>query len=135
MYLYSRSLLLIYSYEVIQGTHADLSDPVERWKEQEWREYEFKVKPGDVARRPPWISPYHYRLDWLMWCVRARTHTHTLIYLCTTVCIQTQCLFGAPRVLPRILHTPITAAKLCLRFPPPECTLALSKYPGRYFTL
>ena len=54
---------------IVQGTHADLSDPVLRWKadEQEWREYEFKVKPGDVNRRPPWISPYHYRLDWLMW--------------------------------------------------------------------
>jgi len=32
-----------------------------------WREYEFKVKPGDVNRRPRWISPYHYRLDWQMW--------------------------------------------------------------------
>lgn len=27
----------------------------------------FKVKPGDLKRCPPWISPYHYRLDWLMW--------------------------------------------------------------------
>jgi len=33
----------------------------------EWKEYEFKVKPGDVMRRPRWISPYHYRLDWQMW--------------------------------------------------------------------
>jgi hypothetical protein len=32
-----------------------------------WKEYEFKVKPGDVNRRPRWISPYHYRLDWQMW--------------------------------------------------------------------
>ncbi len=32
-----------------------------------WREYHFKVKPGDVRRRPRWISPYHYRLDWQMW--------------------------------------------------------------------
>jgi hypothetical protein len=32
-----------------------------------WREYHFKVKPGDVHRRPRWISPYHYRLDWQMW--------------------------------------------------------------------
>ncbi len=32
-----------------------------------WREYEFKVKPGKVNRIPRFISPYHYRLDWLMW--------------------------------------------------------------------
>ena len=33
----------------------------------EWREYEFKGKPGDVRRRPPQFAPYHLRLDWLMW--------------------------------------------------------------------
>ena len=32
-----------------------------------WREYVFKVKPGPLTRTCPWISPYHYRLDWLMW--------------------------------------------------------------------
>jgi hypothetical protein len=32
-----------------------------------WREYEFKGKPGDPARRPAQIAPYHLRLDWLMW--------------------------------------------------------------------
>jgi len=32
-----------------------------------WREYDFKCKPGNVSRRPCLISPYHYRLDWLMW--------------------------------------------------------------------
>src|SRR4030095_14177359 len=33
----------------------------------EWREYEFKYKPGDVARRPPWNIPHQPRLDWQMW--------------------------------------------------------------------
>jgi hypothetical protein len=33
----------------------------------DWRPYEFKCKPGDPMRRPCVISPYHYRLDWLMW--------------------------------------------------------------------
>jgi lipase maturation factor 1 len=33
----------------------------------EWKEYEFKVKPGSVTRPPRWISPYHYRLDWQFW--------------------------------------------------------------------
>jgi len=32
-----------------------------------WEEYEFKCKPGLTKRRPCLISPYHYRLDWLMW--------------------------------------------------------------------
>jgi predicted DCC family thiol-disulfide oxidoreductase YuxK len=33
----------------------------------EWREYEFRYKPGDVARRPPWNIPHQPRLDWQMW--------------------------------------------------------------------
>jgi len=32
-----------------------------------WKEYNFKVKPGDAQRRPRFISPYHERLDWQMW--------------------------------------------------------------------
>ncbi len=32
-----------------------------------WLPYEFKCQPGDPARRPCWMSPYHYRLDWLLW--------------------------------------------------------------------
>ena len=32
-----------------------------------WRAYEWKCQPGDPARRPCWMSPYHYRLDWLLW--------------------------------------------------------------------
>jgi len=50
-------------YEVvIEGTAEE--DPTES---SEWREYEFKAKPGDVRRRPPQYAPYHLRLDWLMW--------------------------------------------------------------------
>jgi hypothetical protein len=33
----------------------------------QWREYEFKGKPGDTGRMPPQIAPYHLRLDWMMW--------------------------------------------------------------------
>ena len=32
-----------------------------------WREYEFKCKAGSLDRRPCVITPYHYRLDWLLW--------------------------------------------------------------------
>lgn len=33
----------------------------------QWREYEFRAKPGRVDRCPPVVAPYHLRLDWLMW--------------------------------------------------------------------
>ena len=33
----------------------------------EWLEFEFVCKPGNVTRAPCLITPYHYRLDWLMW--------------------------------------------------------------------
>ncbi|HEY2677945.1 MAG TPA: lipase maturation factor family protein [Steroidobacteraceae bacterium] len=33
----------------------------------DWREYEFRYKPGDVARRPLWNIPHQPRLDWQMW--------------------------------------------------------------------
>jgi hypothetical protein len=35
----------------------------------QWREYEFKGKPGDPMRRPRQVAPYHLRLDWLMWFI------------------------------------------------------------------
>ncbi len=47
---------------VLEGTDAPTPEPG-----ASWREYEFKCKPGGVRRRPCWISPYHYRLDWQMW--------------------------------------------------------------------
>ncbi len=50
-------------YEVVvEGTSeaAPVSDA-------QWKEYEFKGKPGDPMRTPPQIAPYHLRLDWLMW--------------------------------------------------------------------
>lgn len=48
---------------IFQGTLSqDPKDPAAVWEE-----YQFLCKPGDVYRRPCLISPYHYRLDWLMW--------------------------------------------------------------------
>jgi hypothetical protein len=34
---------------------------------QTWQAYEFKYKPGDLARHLPWVAPYQPRLDWQMW--------------------------------------------------------------------
>ncbi|WP_432026156.1 lipase maturation factor family protein [Streptomyces sp. 1222.5] len=36
-------------------------------EDSDWREYEFKGKPGDPRRWPRQFAPYHLRLDWLMW--------------------------------------------------------------------
>jgi len=32
-----------------------------------WREYEFRYKPGDLTRAPRWNIPDQPRLDWQMW--------------------------------------------------------------------
>ena len=32
-----------------------------------WLAYEFKYKPGELIRRPPWVEPHQPRLDWQMW--------------------------------------------------------------------
>jgi hypothetical protein len=50
-------------YEVvIEGTGDPSITP-----STEWKEYEFKGKPGDPLHMPPQFAPYHLRLDWLMW--------------------------------------------------------------------
>lgn len=55
---------------LIQGTlAADPKDPGAVWEE-----YQFLCKPGDIYRRPCVISPYHYRLDWLMWFAAFQTY-------------------------------------------------------------
>lgn len=46
---------------VIEGTMDDPSDGAD------WRAYELPCKPTAVERRPCIITPYHYRLDWLLW--------------------------------------------------------------------
>ncbi|ELK28441.1 Lipase maturation factor 1 [Myotis davidii] len=55
---------------ILQGTaspNASAPDAV-------WEDYEFKCKPGDLRRRPCLISPYHHRLDWLMWFAAFQTY-------------------------------------------------------------
>lgn len=32
-----------------------------------WLPYEFKYKPGDIRRAPPFVAPWQPRLDWQMW--------------------------------------------------------------------
>lgn len=34
---------------------------------RDWKEYEFRYKPGDLKRRPGFVAPHQPRLDWQMW--------------------------------------------------------------------
>jgi hypothetical protein len=76
--LFSKHQLMNYSYNplhIINTYGAFGSVTKERYEiviegsndREEWREYGFKAKPGDIRRTPPQIAPYHLRLDWLMW--------------------------------------------------------------------
>ncbi|HET7499826.1 MAG TPA: lipase maturation factor family protein, partial [Kofleriaceae bacterium] len=46
---------------IIEGTRD--ADPATAT----WSAYELPCKPGDLARRPCVLGPYHRRLDWLIW--------------------------------------------------------------------
>lgn len=48
---------------IVEGTLAERPGP------DDWLEYGFRGKPGDVGRRPPQVAPYHLRLDWVLWFV------------------------------------------------------------------
>ncbi|CAG0886058.1 unnamed protein product [Darwinula stevensoni] len=48
---------------ILQGTTSENPES----PQAEWKDYEFKCKPGNISRTPCFISPYHYRLDWLAW--------------------------------------------------------------------
>jgi predicted DCC family thiol-disulfide oxidoreductase YuxK len=40
----------------------------------DWKTYEFKYKPGEVARRPGFVAPHQPRLDWQMWFAALGTY-------------------------------------------------------------
>ncbi len=86
---------------IIKGTDAEfLDDSVE------WREYEFKGKPGDVNRRPCIVSPYHWRLDWQMWfAAMSRPEFHPWIFA-----LVQRLLEGEERILGLIARNPFPNA-------------------------
>ena len=67
-----------------------------------WLAYEFKFKPGDLRRAPPWVEPLQPRLDWQMWFAAlgspqdAPWFPHLMLRL----------LQGAPPVLALLAHNP-----------------------------
>ncbi|BFZ13139.1 hypothetical protein BsWGS_16177 [Bradybaena similaris] len=71
---------------IFQGTNS--SDPSS--PHAVWEEYEFKCKPGAIDRRPCLISPYHYRLDWLMWFAAFQNYQHNpwLVHLAAKLLVN-----------------------------------------------
>lgn len=64
-------------------------------RDGEWLAYELRGKPGDPARRPPWIAPYHLRLDWQMWFSAMRPQVEERWF----VRLVARLLEGDPRTL------------------------------------
>jgi hypothetical protein len=44
--------------------------------ETKWKPYEFKAKPGDPNRPPPFIAPYQPRIDWQIWFAAMASPNH-----------------------------------------------------------
>ncbi|OWF49534.1 Lipase maturation factor 1 [Mizuhopecten yessoensis] len=70
---------------ILQGTYDNPYD-----QKAVWEEYEFHCKPGNVTRRPCLISPYHYRLDWLMWFAAFQSYEKNpwLVHLCVKLMVN-----------------------------------------------
>ena len=86
---------------VIKGTDSEFPDA-----SAEWREYEFKGKPGDVNRRPCVVSPYHWKLDWQMWfTAMSPPEFHPWIFA-----LVERLLEGEKRILSLFAHNPFPDA-------------------------
>ncbi|HXE13571.1 MAG TPA: lipase maturation factor family protein [Bryobacteraceae bacterium] len=68
----------------------------------QWKEYEFKGKPGNVNRMPPQIAPYHLRLDWLMWFAAMSDYQNNPWFLV----FADKLLKGDPATLSLISYSP-----------------------------
>ncbi|MBU6411195.1 MAG: lipase maturation factor family protein, partial [Verrucomicrobia bacterium] len=67
-----------------------------------WLPYEFKYKPGDVNRAPPFVAPHQPRLDWQMWFAALGDYRDNPWFVRFCICL----LRGSPRVLPLLKHNP-----------------------------
>ena len=66
-------------YELIlEGTQDKTID-----QKTQWKEYEFKAKPGNIYRKHPIIAPYQPRIDWQIWfaAMQRPEHNPWLIHL------------------------------------------------------
>jgi hypothetical protein len=72
---------------------------------EEWKPYDFRWKPGDVNRVPPWVAPHQPRLDWQMWFAALGTYRHNPWFV---------------RLLERLLHNRPEVTALLARNPFPD---------------
>jgi hypothetical protein len=70
-----------------------------------WRAYEFKYKPGDLARRPGFVEPHQPRLDWQMWFAALSSYEATPWFEALLV----RLLEGSPPVLGLLARNPFPA--------------------------
>jgi predicted DCC family thiol-disulfide oxidoreductase YuxK/uncharacterized membrane protein YphA (DoxX/SURF4 family) len=73
---------------------------------RDWKEYEFKYKPGDLKRRPPFVAPYQPRLDWQMWFAALGSPRGNQWFLR----MELRLLQGDSAVLALLGHNPFPAA-------------------------
>ena len=85
---------------------------------QQWREYEFRWKPGDPKRPPRQAAPHMPRLDWQMWfaALDPRSIEPWLVNLVVRL------LQGSPAVLSLLRHNPFPSA------PPRFIRLSVYRY-------
>jgi hypothetical protein len=67
-----------------------------------WTPYEFKYKPGDLKRRPPWVAPHQPRLDWQMWFAALGRYEENAWF--RAFCVRL--LEASPAVLALLEHDP-----------------------------
>lgn len=91
---------------------------------QSWQAYEFKYKPGDVARRPAWVAPYQPRLDWQMWFAALSNYQENPWFESFMI----RLLQGSPEVTRLLAKNPFTAE------PPRYLRAALYSYQFTNFS-
>lgn len=82
---------------VLEGTTEKDPGP-----QTDWKEYEFKGKPGNPGRPSPQVAPYHYRLDWQMWFAALRPQ-HRPLWMQR---LAMKMLDNDPDILKLIKHNP-----------------------------
>lgn len=94
-----------------------------------WREYDFRWKPGDVNRPPLFVAPHQPRLDWQMWFAALGDWRRSP----WLVALERRLLDGSPEVLALLAGDPFDGK------PPRQVRAMLYEYtftdlPGWYET-
>ncbi len=67
-----------------------------------WKAYDFKWKPGDLARPPAFVEPHQPRLDWQMWFAALGTYERNRWFQNFLI----RLLQGSPEVLALLERNP-----------------------------